>query len=96
VAYWYDAYREAQKPLQRAIKAARRRAWDELLATLDSDPWRRPYRLVLNKLCPWAPPTTENMEPHFLEEVVGALFPGAVNEEEGRADEERELRQLEE
>jgi hypothetical protein len=43
VAYWYDAYREAQKPLQRAIKAARRRAWDELLATLDSDPRGRPY-----------------------------------------------------
>jgi hypothetical protein len=32
------------------------------------------------------------MGPQFLEEVVGALFPGAVNEEEGRTNEERELR----
>jgi hypothetical protein len=47
---------------------------------------------VLNKLRPWAPLTTKNMGPQFLEEVVGALFPGAVNEEEGRTNEERELR----
>jgi hypothetical protein len=31
------------------------------------------------------------MVPQFLEEVVGALYPGAVNEEEGRTNEEREL-----
>jgi hypothetical protein len=92
----YDAYREAQRPLQRAIKEAKRRAWDELLATLDSDPWVRSYRLVLNKLRPWAPPTMENMDPQFPEEVVGALFAGAVNEEEGRTNEERELRLPEE
>jgi hypothetical protein len=34
----------------------------------------------------------ENMDPQFLEKVVGALFAGAVNEEEGRRNEERELR----
>jgi hypothetical protein len=91
VAYLYNAYREARSPLQQAIKEAKRRAWDELLATLDSDPWGRPYRLVLNKLRPWAPPTTKSMDPQLLEEVVGALFPGAVNEEEGGTNEEREL-----
>jgi hypothetical protein len=32
------------------------------------------------------------MDPQFLEEVVGALFPGAVNEEAGRTNGERELR----
>jgi hypothetical protein len=48
--------------------------------------------LVLNKLRPWALHTMENMDPSFLEEVVGALFPGAVSEEEGRANEERALR----
>jgi hypothetical protein len=60
VAYLYDAYREALRPLQRAIKEAMRRAWYGLLATLDSDPWGNPYRLVLNKLRPWA---LENMDP---------------------------------
>jgi hypothetical protein len=91
VVYLYDAYREARRPLQRAIKEAKRRAWDELLVTLDSNPWRRLYRLALNKLRPWAPHTVENMDPQFLEEVVGALFPGAVNDGEGRTNEGREL-----
>jgi hypothetical protein len=31
------------------------------------------------------------MDPQLLEEVVGPLFPGAVNEEEGGTNEEREL-----
>jgi hypothetical protein len=31
------------------------------------------------------------MDPQFMEKVVGVLFPGAVNEEEGRTNEEREL-----
>jgi hypothetical protein len=56
----------------------------------------RSYRLVLNKFRPGAPATTENMDPQFLEEVVGALFPGAVNEEEGRTNGEGELRLPEE
>jgi hypothetical protein len=62
----YGTYRGAQMPLQGAIKEAKRRAWDELLATLDSDPWGRPYRMVLNKLHPWAAPATESMVPRFL------------------------------
>jgi hypothetical protein len=86
----YGTYRGAQMPLQGAIKEAKRRAWDELLATLDSDPWGRPYRMVLNKLHPWAAPATESMVPRFMEEVVGALFPGTVNEEANREGKEQE------
>jgi hypothetical protein len=52
VAFLYDAYCEARRPLQRAIKEAKRRAWEELLATLDFNPWGRPYRMVFNKLRP--------------------------------------------
>jgi hypothetical protein len=36
------------------------------------------------------------MDPEFLEEVVGTLFPGAVNEEQGRANQEQELQLSEE
>jgi len=36
--------------------------------------------MVLNKLRPRAPPTTESLDPGFLGEVVGALFPGGVGE----------------
>ena len=78
------------------MKEAKRRAWGELLASLDSDPWGRPYKMVLNKLRPWAPPATESMDPRFLEEVVGTLFSGATSEEDGRFTDEEEPQPLEE
>ena len=50
--------------------------------------------MVLNKFRPWAPSATESMDLRFMEEVVGTLFPGAANEEEGRfTDEEEQERQ---
>ena len=64
--------------------SAKRRAWGELLASPDADPWGRPYKMVLNKLRPWAPPTTESMDPRFLKEVVDTLFPGATDEENSK------------
>ena len=90
VARLYKAYREARRPLQRAINEAKRRAWGEFLASLDADPWGRPYKMVLNKLRPWAPPTTESMDPRFLEEVAGTLFPGATDEENNKFTNEEE------
>ncbi|XP_033360707.1 uncharacterized protein LOC117239317 [Bombus vosnesenskii] len=90
VARLYEAYSEARRLLQRAIKEAKRRAWGELLASLDSDPWGRPYKLVLNKLRPWAPPLTESMDPRFLDKVVSTVFPGAANEGDGSPTEEEE------
>jgi hypothetical protein len=81
VARLYGVYREARRPLQRAIKEAKRLAWDELLVTLDSDPWGRSYRLVLNKLRPRAPLATERMD---------SLFPGTVNEETNGEGKEQE------
>jgi hypothetical protein len=71
----YETYREARRSLKRAIGESKKRAWNELQATLDSDPWRRLYRVVLNKLRPWAPPATKGMDPQFLERVVDTLFP---------------------
>ena len=45
--------------------------------TIDGDPWGRPYRLVLGKLRTRKPPTTEQLDPQFLELVIHALFPAA-------------------
>ena len=56
-------YRAAVVALQQAIREAKARVWDELLKTIDREPWGRPYRLVLGKLRPTAPPLTESMEP---------------------------------
>ncbi|XP_046976621.1 uncharacterized protein LOC124542774 [Vanessa cardui] len=70
----YTAYREACVTLQKAISRAKEEAWREWLATLDADPWGRPYRLVRQKLRPLAPPLTSTLQPDVLESVVGALF----------------------
>ncbi|CAG4927182.1 unnamed protein product [Colias eurytheme] len=72
----YSNYQNAKKALRDAIAVAKERAWAELLDTLNLDPWGRPYRLVMNKLRPWAPPLTATLEPSLLQRVVTTLFPG--------------------
>ncbi|KAJ0171233.1 hypothetical protein K1T71_012783 [Dendrolimus kikuchii] len=71
----YEGYRSARTAMKVAIKAAKSAAWEELLGTLDRDPWGRPYHLVRQKLRPWAPPLTQSLPPHVVTDVVGALFP---------------------
>lgn len=39
-----------RRHLREAIWRAKSKAWGELLATLDEDPWGRPYKLVLGRL----------------------------------------------
>ena len=46
----YRAYSEARGALKKAIGASKTRAWAELTATLDRDPWGRPYKIVLKKM----------------------------------------------
>jgi hypothetical protein len=43
--------------LQREIKIAKDRSWKELIESVESDPWGRPYKVVLSKLRP--PPPTD-------------------------------------
>ncbi|CAK9809137.1 Putative 115 kDa protein in type-1 retrotransposable element R1DM [Anthophora quadrimaculata] len=69
------AYKAKRAALRLAIKEAKAQAWKELLGSLDRDPWRRPYRLVLGRLRPYAPPVTEGLDPQVLGRVVDALFP---------------------
>lgn len=70
----------AKKTLQQAICDAKARAWEDLLKALDNDPWGRPYKMVRNKLRPWAPPITEGLSPEILGEVIISLFPPAKGE----------------
>ncbi|XP_076246369.1 uncharacterized protein LOC143186571 [Calliopsis andreniformis] len=78
----YEGYREATVALQAAIKKAKSEAWRELLDSLDRDPWGRPYRIVLGRLRPAAPPVTASLDPPILRRVVDTLFP--VDPEEPR------------
>ncbi|XP_072766612.1 uncharacterized protein [Anoplolepis gracilipes] len=43
------AYRAARCALSATIRKSRASCWDELLSSLNTDPWGRPYRIVLNK-----------------------------------------------
>ena len=69
------AYRKAIVTLQTAVRAARRKAWEDLIENIDRDPWGRPYKIVTDKMRPSAPPLTESMEPELLRRTVSTLFP---------------------
>ncbi|KAL0809337.1 hypothetical protein ABMA28_011545 [Loxostege sticticalis] len=71
----YEAYNVAKKALQTAIAKAKTKARQELLETINRDPWGRPYRAARGKLRPWAPPVMESLEPSLLTGIVSALFP---------------------
>jgi len=70
-----EAYNAAKQALRAAIKAAKARAWEKLILTLDQDPWGRPYSIVMKKLKGGAPPTTKILDPQFVQQVVATLFP---------------------
>lgn len=70
-----ERYREVRKALSAAIRRSKTAAWNEQLHALNADPWGRPYKLVMNRLKPWAPPATETMSPRLLTETVNKLFP---------------------
>jgi len=71
-------YRAARCALSLAIRKSRASCWDEMLASLNTDSWGRPYKIVLKKHRTWAPPATESLDPHILREVVDTLFPCEV------------------
>ncbi|XP_046977643.1 uncharacterized protein LOC124543463 [Vanessa cardui] len=71
----YTSYREACVSLRKAIAQAKEAAWVEWLASLDADPWGRPYRVVRQKLRPWTPPLTTTIQPRLLGRIAEELFP---------------------
>ncbi|XP_067216673.1 uncharacterized protein [Linepithema humile] len=75
-----EGFWTAPNALRAAIRKEKARAWEELTSTLDWDPWGRPFRLVLRKLRPRAPPTAEKLKPAILGNVIDTLFPvGEIN-----------------
>lgn len=69
----HGAYRLARGALRDFIGRAKFRAWEELLSTLDEDPWERPYKIVLKKLRLRTPPTVEAISPSFGEDHRSAV-----------------------
>jgi len=80
-------YRQAKKELRVMIVKAKAVAWQELIKTINDDPWGLPYRLVLNKLRRNTPTLTETLDKDVLEETLTKLFPKAKIEKERQIEE---------
>lgn len=70
-----EEYVAAKNQYCAAINKAKATSWEELISTLNRDPWGRPYKIVRKKLRKWMPPKTEMLEPMFLHETINSLFP---------------------
>lgn len=68
-------YKLAKKALRAAIKKAKGKAWNELIMTIDKDPWGLPYKLVLNKLRRTSPTLSETLDSTVLNQLLDTLFP---------------------
>lgn len=68
-------YREARAALRRVINAAKARAWAELTAAINEDPWGLSYRLFLKRLRRVLPSLSEVLAPEILERTIDRLFP---------------------
>uniref|UniRef100_A0A2A4JRW3 CCHC-type domain-containing protein n=1 Tax=Heliothis virescens TaxID=7102 RepID=A0A2A4JRW3_HELVI len=66
----YAAYIDAKATLTARMGAAQDHARAEMLESLDTDPFGRPYKVARNKLRPWGPPVAETLEPTLLDGVV--------------------------
>jgi len=71
-----------KKELRNAIKKSKVRAWDELIQTIDRDPWGLPYRIVIKKLRRSSPSLTEILDNEILMEIINKLFPNNPDNEE--------------
>ncbi|KAI4485563.1 hypothetical protein M0802_012727 [Mischocyttarus mexicanus] len=70
-----EGRRVANKALKLAIRSAKENSRRDLLGTRDSDPWGRPYRLVMGKLRAAAAPLTESLGGDDLDLILDGLFP---------------------
>ena len=64
--------REKRKELRNAIRSSKRQKWEELLGELNSDPWSKAYRIVMDKLGGKKAELGGNVD---IDETVGELFP---------------------
>ncbi|KMQ92579.1 reverse transcriptase [Lasius niger] len=68
-------YKHLRKDLRLEIGRRKSAAWQELLGSVDKDPWGLPYRLVLKKLKTASLGLTEVLEPEMLTDLLESLFP---------------------
>ncbi|KMQ89159.1 reverse transcriptase [Lasius niger] len=70
-----ETYRLKRKNLRKEIAKLKSLAWQELIDSIDNDPWGLPYRLVIKKLKAASPGMTELLDPDVLSDLLDSLFP---------------------
>lgn len=68
-------YKLARKNLRTAIRTAKLEAWNELLSSVETDIWGRPYLLVLGRLRRAHPDLTERIDTGTFDGLMNSFFP---------------------
>lgn len=71
----YKEWKTMQKTYREAIKQSKRRNWQELLDTLEEDPWNKPYRIVLKRLNRSPSDLTQRLPLEEVNNILDELFP---------------------
>lgn len=71
----YDLYRSSRRILRFFIKKSKANSWNELIGSIEDDPWGLPYKMVLNKLRRSGLGLSEELDATTLEKLLTSLFP---------------------
>lgn len=73
----YNSRRDARQAFKNAIRNAKAQAWQVLINKLNSDPWGKPYLIVMLRLRMAETPIyiCESLDPEILERILDGLFP---------------------
>lgn len=77
-------WKRARKALRKEIDKSRKKEWEDLIGTVNDDPWGRPYSIVMGRMRSRGDPPLLNMGTGEAEAALDSLFPRG-----------RELRRLE-
>lgn len=71
--------KNARIKLRNLILASKRKAWSELMQSIGTDPWGKPFKTVTEKFRKFTTPVTKTMSKELLNSVLDYLFPDKNN-----------------
>lgn len=72
-----EVFRSSRKELVTLIAAAKEKCWSDIIDSVQSDIWGRPYKMVMKRLGRKKPATGIQI-PGRLDDIVHTLFPPAI------------------
>lgn len=71
--------KSARIELRNLIHASKSRSWNEMMESIKTDPWGRPFQIVMEKFGGVTVPVSETLEKDLLSSVLDYLFPNKIN-----------------